>query len=265
MADDKADKTQTESEAQAIDASDLDPDELAKAIEESVAHEHKPVKKSAKKDTKADKSGASKKATAKDEAPAQSDEDQGVPIIVKRHSGYVAPPAGASSDKAESEDKEETKPLEPPSKTQKTLQPAAEEQEVTATEEQSKPEQVSSDQPRSAEAPADNPQPEPLVADSKGPQTAQGNPVAQAPPTTPQPQAPAAEPQAPEGTKDPTEPQKPTVFDTTEYHLPIKSKGRNYINSTVAWTVLLLALAIAAAYVLYRLDIVELGDFRIIG
>src|SRR5690606_8309383 len=55
--------------------------------------------------------------------------------------------------------------------------------------------------------------------------------------------------------------QKPTVFDTTQYHLPIKPRSTNYVNNAVAWTLLVLVLLGVGGYVMYRLEILDLSRF----
>ena len=266
MADSKSTKSsKSDEDAKAISPSDLDPDELAKAIEESVAAESKPAAspKTPKKDTEnsGKKDNKTDEPKAAEAAPAEKpEEDKGVPIIVKRHSGYVTPPGSAPKT---NEDEPAEKPMEPPSKTQKTLDPQSSgEQPAEENNNSQKPPPNSSnttaaDESEDAKEEEEPPRPEPVEAKSSIPQSpaelTSGTMPAEAAAT------------APEGTKDPTEeskPQKPTVFDTTEYHLPIKARNRKYVNSVVAWTVLAIVLAAAGGYVLYRLGIIEFGDLR---
>jgi hypothetical protein len=266
--------SKSDEDAKAINPSDLDPDELAKAIEESVAAESKPAasaktpekdaENSGKKDNKAKEPEADEEAATAD----KHEEDKGVPIIVKRHSGYVSPPV--STPKAaedEPEEKQDEKTLEPPSKTQKTLDPQTSSQQPAAgnekVQEPTKPEdspavdknEVAKETEKPAEPKPTETAQSPADTDSPAAKVSADEPAKTS----------AEEAVAPEGAKDPTAEgklQKPTVFDTTEYHLPIKARNRKYVNSAVAWTVLAIVFAAAACYVLYRLGVIEVGDLR---
>lgn len=257
---DGASQDSKDKEVKSIAGSDLDPDELAKAIEASAAAEIKSAK-SAKsiKPEKLAKTGKAGKKPAKAAAADKPDEDKdtGVPIIVKRRSGYVQPPQ-PDSRPSKPASQSDTQPLEPPSRTQKTVAPAA-------ADALPQPDSQSDSQP----GPASRDQPDVKSAAEAQPATAEADTPSEpgAPPPVKAKPAPATAPGPPQEDSlgDPTEPQKPTVFDTIEYHLPIKARNRHYVNNAVAWVVLLLVLCAVAGYVLYQLDVIEFKDLDFTG
>jgi hypothetical protein len=80
------------------------------------------------------------------------------------------------------------------------------------------------------------------------------------PATAPTPAAGATDSNEPDPDQE-TEPQNPTVFDTNQYHLPIKARAsHHYLNAAVTWVILLLVLAAVSAYVLWKLEVLRPAD-----
>jgi hypothetical protein len=255
-------------------ATDMDPEELAKAIDKSAGD-------------------ATQKPAAKDSTKAKADsdsEDQGVQIVVKRKS---TPPAEKMaepepSSEADTKDKEptishHTKTITPINKDlgeeskvddnqpteANTPTPADGPAESTATE--------STETPATTEVPTTETQSDATEAEA----SANAKPTAETDSTEPKSPSPAPTPVPPVADKtgagseldkqvkrlkqadaEPADDglQKPTVYDTTQYHLPIKTNNKRYISGSVSWLILAIVLVAAAVYVMYELGVIELSD-----
>lgn len=169
---------------------------------------------------------ASSKTAAKAKA-ANAKQETGSQIIVKKKTSYVGGPKPANDATSESSEpsvKETKVELKPPSATAKV---------------------IAAEPPDAAE-----------------------EPVAQTAPTSPTPAAstvaapPPAAPLKPATALNEEPQQALKVFDTTEYHLPIKpTAGRHYLNNFVAWLVLGIFLIAVTGYLLDQLEILDLQQF----
>jgi hypothetical protein len=57
--------------------------------------------------------------------------------------------------------------------------------------------------------------------------------------------------------------QQPAVFDTTQYHLPIKPRSKHYMSNSIAWTILTLVFAGVGGYVMHRLGVVDIEQLKV--
>lgn len=213
-------------EVKTLKTTDLDPSALTKAIEDSTKTTSKPAKV-AKTEAK----------TAKKASAGHDDKEDSTRIIVKNRSAYMtsstpATGANAAAVKAEPERK-------PPSATAKVL-----EAPVPSKSEESPSSAPTSDNAVSTgglkDAPAEVvPTPPAQVEKSLSKQVEKLD----------------------SKQTDPTAQQALKVFDTTQYHLPIKpTAGQHYLNNTLAWTVLIIFLAGISAYMLNELEVIDLSQ-----
>lgn len=209
-------------EVKTLKTTDLKPSDLTKAIEDAA----KNMGKKSDKTDKEEKSASPKTATKTKAADAEH--DTGSQIIVKKKTSYVGgtkPTEDDFPEPTESDGAKETKvELKPPSATTKVIaaEPPA-------------PSEEPETQPASANpTPATSTAPTPL-------------PATLAKPVTPPKEAPQ---------------QALKVFDTTQYHLPIKpTAGQHYLNNFVAWLVLSIFLIAVTGYLLDQLEILDLQQF----
>lgn len=248
----KSAKDKSDDEVKELSASDLSPKELEQAISQQA--------------TAADSKQKTETPAEELKPKEEDDEDSGTPIIVRRRNNYLN--QQTSSGEAEVSKDSETAPkapsqertvIQPPSASQQpdedeTKKPQAVPSEAADTENtttQNTAEQTPKEEKQSKAEDSSDTKPE------ETPPTPKEEPVTEKPTPPPEEKTP---PPTPEQMADDHEQQKPTVFDTSEYHLPIRERSRNYVSGTVSWIILLLVLAVAAGIVMYGLGILELND-----
>jgi len=225
--------------------SDLNADDLAKEIEKST----KALSKSEAKAEKPAKSDKPDKVVKPADSPP--DEDKGVPIIVKRNTPYIATNEGQAA----------AAEVKPPSQTQKVIAPS--ESTEPKPEADQPADTVPAVEPAKTETAAETDKPPPAEPEPVEPLASKPKVASQTTPTEKPLKAPdkPATTGAAEETDEEQPLQKPTVFDTNQYHLPIKARSHHYVNNVAAWLVLLVALAATGAYVLNQLGVITPSDF----
>lgn len=272
-------------EVKTLDSSDLSPDEIAKAIEKTAisstskkktdtaatGHLETKVESDKSTDTAAAESDAVKapmatsKSTDSVTSSSTKTEDGATAIIVKRKSGYVQAAGSTSTQPTATPENlsvlTDTAPaqaLRPPSQRQKvvtvpieeTMIPRSAPKEETTTD--TTVEKESTDEVSKEHTPTARPVNS--TATSNSPISGE---IAQ---TIAKQAKKINEASAKSVHDNPL--QNPTVFDTTQYHLPIKARSRRYVNSAVAWLLLLIVLIGASAYVLWQLGVIMLEDIK---
>lgn len=215
-------------EVKTLKTTDLDPSALTKAIEDSARAQSKPAKVSVKAE--------SSKAAPKPPAVSEKSPSEPTQIIVKKKSSYVTsggqPAAVKPADQPESE---KTQPaLKPPSATAKVFQPPQPATQVdAANKEPAEPVEDKTSEPSSESSPQQ--------------QTA----------TNLDKQVKKLDGQEKSG---PETQQALKVFDTTQYHLPIKpTAGKHYMNTVGAWVILTIFVAAISGYMLNELEVIDLS------
>lgn len=218
-------------EVKTLKTTDLDPSALTKAIEDSAKAQSKPAKVSVKAE--------SSKPVYKAPAVQDKSADEPTQIIVKKKSSYVtsggqSPPV-KPTDQPESEKSQPA--LKPPSATAKVFQPPQPATDVDAGDKE--PAQPAAAAEDKASTPTSEPSPEQQTATSIDKQVKKLNEQKK---TEPEPQ------------------QALKVFDTTQYHLPIKpTAGKHYMNTLGAWVILTLFVAAISGYMLNELEVIDLS------
>ncbi len=231
------------SRANQVKATDLKPDELAKAIEESV------------------QTGKAKAAVAKSATPTNT-KSNGTKIEVKRHSSaYIsqrpaansepsvaaAKPSGAAAPGKQTSGNSDEPQL---SHSGKTLRPA--------TLAKAKEARVAEAEPADAASNLTAPS-SPGATDSRSAADAGSN--SKEPAKANPSKASSSSVTSQTGIEPEAKTQNPKVFDTNKYHLPIKPRSRHYLSDSVAWAILTLFVLAVAGYLLVQLEIVDPKQF----
>lgn len=270
MADDKKKLIEVKS----IDSSDLSPEELAKAIDSTTNNLLKTVKVDVKAtDTKSqpDELKVPTHVQVKDNLPtadetSQADKGGSTGVIVENRS-YVR-----DSDKKVklANDTDEDKPtgLKPPSKTQKVVaQPDNKNVEDKKPDNDNKVSVTTTTDDQTTDKP-----------EASGDLTIQATPAevtTKPPESIPQKSnisVPAVSDQVQNMPNDsiktliqnkteevqPVEMRQPAIYDTDQYHLPIKTRSKKYMNGVLAWTILTLFIVGIGGYVLTKLEVIDI-------
>lgn len=227
-------------EVKNLNSSKLSAEEISKAIEKT-ALSSASIKKPAPTEPEATPTATE---NPKVESSEQTDSSKGTKIIVKRDSGYIEPPS--TNDETDEDKDEAPEEIKPPSQTQKTM---AVPSEAVSAQDESKP-------AKNEEAAVKDDDKEAINTEAKPEESA-------VKPEKSDDLSAKLETKLEPKEEEPETQQALKVFDTTEYHLPIKASTKKHLNSAVSWTVLILFLAGISAYLLVGLDILKLDDLKL--